>query len=530
MLLQLSLPELTASSAASNPHSHCRKRSQRRRPFRTSAYPSSGLLSLLATIVSTSSAEARPITLDFLCPGVDTDCLKAGFQRRSQPKLKKRARVPDRYAPGTDGLWRKTGWTLYGSAMCEDCPSALSTSTPSVDDAVSSGSATSSAVPMSTTSLEFMNSLPPGWRPVPHKDDTATILSISLSLAFFICLVMVFCILWRKGLKHKHVQDVEKRRRKKKAKVAPGDDTEVMVEKKLAQTKTKALAKATARWKENARYTFRHRRLRRKAAHTSDSEEVTQIQPENTPLPSFRRSSFSSVHSGSLHSSREDPSSPSSPVPSIPPSPPAYLHPLPASSDSILPTTSSQRRSSTSSLSSLDTYNANHSIHYASSHHMAHVATDDKALLKQLSQLISAPDGSHDTPVFSAPVWRDQELADFARLDQQSMDDVVPSRSNNHAMIFPPPPTHFISTEKGKGVEHFPFEDPYDSSRSYSFGYDQSTFAVEPDVGPSAPPFEPAPEATSPSAPPLPADGLDSFSPTINYETRIDEARGQNSA
>ncbi len=135
--------EPSTSSAATNYSSqrpHHRRR-QRRRPSRQSgssiSSPSSGLLSLLATVVSSSlAAKASPVSLSFLCPGVEDESYYSEHEelaRRhcSRPsvnneattsflakKKSRRLRLPDRYVQGEDGLWMKTNWNLYGSTMC----------------------------------------------------------------------------------------------------------------------------------------------------------------------------------------------------------------------------------------------------------------------------------------------------------------------------------------------------------------------------------------------------------------------------
>lgn len=119
----------------SPPHHHHRRR--RRREQRAFAVPSSGFLSLLATVVSASSiAQGSPIAgqdspPEFLCPLVGCDAVEARHQPRSAfdavptptptrpPHKLRRGGVPDKYELRADGRWhRAESVTLYGSTMC----------------------------------------------------------------------------------------------------------------------------------------------------------------------------------------------------------------------------------------------------------------------------------------------------------------------------------------------------------------------------------------------------------------------------
>ncbi|KAJ3988461.1 hypothetical protein F5890DRAFT_468883 [Lentinula detonsa] len=551
---------LSLSERSSSTFPNCRKRRRRGRTRRTPCYssPSSSLLSLLATVVSTSSVNASPVVLPFLCPGLENESSytkREGLDDQTTDAKSARAkgrkrRLPDRYVRGSDGLWRKTDWSLYGSSMCVDCPESTSSTTmptaDAADDTVNTGAATSTtttsttAASSTTSTDDFMDSLPPGWKPLQDSDHTVEILSISLSLAFFICLVMIFCVIWRRGKKRS--RDVEKKRTRSRN-ASSADDLEVMIKKEM-KTKKKVIARATALWKANARYTFRQRRGKRKTVFHANNEPTTNtIEAQTSPSsPAHsRRSSIDSTLTRNLDShvdqttlstcaSGEHPS-PSSLSPIS--SPPAYLHhPLSTNNHNLsspgrFNSTTSDTHSRRASVSSLapDALSICQPFPYTASHHMAHVATDDKALLERLNQLVSAPDGStfsnnHETPNV-APVWLDEELSDFTELEAPcqesssftgSADDDSYDRSypfhNRGSMIFPPPPVLSLSSnEKGKGVAVYPYEYPYHPDQSYgpSFDYEQDTLDVEPQAGPSAPPFEFTVGTfdASPSAPPL---------------------------
>ena len=115
-----------------------------------------------------------------------------------------------------------------------------------------------------------------------------------------------------------------------------------------------------------------------------------------------------------------------------------------------------------------------------SSLHVAHVATDDKAILRQMEVLSSQPPmepGSSDV-CGSAPVLYED---DVRSLEYEDAPELGPS-----LVGFPLPPTA-LSSSKGKAA-----------ALEY---YDYDDLNVEPDLQPSAPPFE-AENPILPSAPP----------------------------
>lgn len=129
----------TRHSSTSNKTSYSRPGSHRHRSKAGSA-PSSSLLAILATVAaSTTSADGLPIPSyaqppDFLCPFLFTqDSTKPSKPRRNITKrdlpeaipadyfsrLQRSGFVPDKYVQGDDGRWRKSNWSLYGSAYCK---------------------------------------------------------------------------------------------------------------------------------------------------------------------------------------------------------------------------------------------------------------------------------------------------------------------------------------------------------------------------------------------------------------------------
>ncbi|KAF9074933.1 hypothetical protein BDP27DRAFT_1316209 [Rhodocollybia butyracea] len=409
--------------------------------------------------------------------------------------------------------------------MCADCgymPTTTSATLPTAgaDDTVDPSPTSDESASQSA----FIASLPPGWKLELSQEKHATvivILTVSLSLAFTICFVIICSVIWRK--RTKRTRDVEKR----PPKGTVGDNVHAVVEKEI-KMKQKVLAKATARWKANARYTFRQRRGKRRTIQQhSDSElDLSPTLPSVIETPASERSSLSLVCSEPVvhddapldaADERECTADERPPPPLQLSSPPAYpiqsidhtlLHPgsyHPRSTPSSPSSNLQSRRTSVSSLTS-EMCSEHQSLTYRP-HLMAHLATDDKTVLEQLNQLSSAPEGSGilSSSVF-APVWRDEELSDFVhRRDptstvgtSDSHSDPYSQSSNFDAMPFPSPPT-----SKGKELDHYSYS--YHSDRPYGslYEYDQGFLDVEPDAGPSAPPFEPSAPDEGPSAPPF---------------------------
>jgi hypothetical protein len=104
------------------------------------AYPSSSVLSILATIAASSQAvDGSPLPTpppSFLCPFIEhqiralpptattssstvvTPSLSAAIPISSNDNDNDDFQLADKYVQGSDGRWRKTGdWTLFGSAV-----------------------------------------------------------------------------------------------------------------------------------------------------------------------------------------------------------------------------------------------------------------------------------------------------------------------------------------------------------------------------------------------------------------------------
>lgn len=454
-------------------------------------------------------------------------------------------------------------YTLYGV-----CPTCSKGAVSAIDEQGSrpNSTATSNSHNTTTTANTHLDmnvetvpdKLPPGWEPREepyHAGRTTLILAMSLVLAFVICVLIIACLFWRKSIrrKYKEERDVEgkgkgkARRRNRELSAAEVREAEL---EKESRVKQKLWARATARWRENVRYTARQRRgkrssIRSRAARSTqslDDDDDGDEEPRGRQ-GSQRSSSIRSVSTGRSRSASRQPSvcsrhdesaleSPSlsqeSAIPTIslvpapaPPqsSPPAYQQkPLTAehSSDCLYasddPTSTSvlirsRRPSHSSFLATSESESGD-----GSSIPMAHVATDDKAVLARLADLASAPpsegsaqESSSQLPQVSAPEWRDEEMEEY--LAQEGASDVVESSEGEavrptSSSAFPPP-----SEKVSLRAPNF-----YD----YPYAFEEMDIAgMEPELGPSAPPFEernsdagPDGGAQSsslvPSAPPMP--------------------------
>ncbi|KAF8079007.1 hypothetical protein FPV67DRAFT_1467132 [Lyophyllum atratum] len=578
-----------------NLDSHPRPRRRRRPP--ASAGPSPALLSLLATIsASSTSVHGSPAPPSFLCPSLEAAYSSTRTIRsrgtttskiRRSPQLSTKGaggtrHVPAKFVMDDNGVWRRVeSYTLYGSTVCLTCQDAT-TSVASVDDQIQGPA--SSSIPKSTASsspsYNIHDELPPGWKPpvATGGDRTTLILALSLVLAFFICFLIIGCLFWRKSRRRKRkqndVEDMKGRRRRRGHSTDEARESMLALEKEV-KVKQKIWAKATARWKANAKYTARQRRGKRIASTTrigsphssrasldrNDHSQPTPHISTSSPTPSptlTRRSSLESLytHVPAEEATASAPSSPqevhsdcitSTPLSSGPPLPPAYhlrisvpeirissedgvgdgqSASLPLSPHGSPYASSSNYRSSDPRDTSYDR------DFHAQPIHAAHVATDDKALLARLADLASAPpDGVNpsqaDSAVFHVcvPMWQDEELEDFRDGPGDLANCSLPpsrhsSRSSSPAPIFPPPPS------KGKMA----------ATSFYDYPYSFEDLSAELDPGPSAPPFEEEPSYPSdlpnlaPSAPPLSdAYYLESYAsaPTHDAETFVPLVNGQ---
>jgi hypothetical protein len=333
---------------------------------------------------------------------------------------------------------------------------------------------------------------------------------------------MTAFVLWRRKQQKLKEGDEEMKLRRRRGQDLSEQET---LMKKEARLKQKFWARASARWKANAQSSARRRKNRRLLAAVQSMSACDHSRPEllrrapsrssstsPTPTP---RSSLSSDNR-STHVDGHATLGPSISTPNtgtVAPSPPAYIQ-----TDSPPPTRSKHNHADETYLhtdheppdpfSPIPHHTNDHEGHpqftpstddvlipYDDSYHAGHVATDDKTLLAHMATMASAPpvepdEGESSTLQTSAPVWDDEQLEDI--IDGLDDTEIGPSHTSSpppslpsasHS-LFPPPPS------KGKMVA----PDFYD----YPYSFEEDVSTLEPEMGPSAPPFE----EHTPSAPP----------------------------
>lgn len=529
------------------------RRRRRRPPTSAVAGPSSGVLSLLATISAASSTvdgsplSAQPTPPPFLCPYISHDDCKAYAEllldpvagtsasalSAPTPTLTRRGLVADKFVEGLDGRWRRADrYTLYGSTVCMNCDPTP----PPADDAIQPSSI--AIPPPATQSTEMFDNMPNGWKPQAKVDSprVTLILTTSLVLAFFICAFMVAFIVWRRKKRRRLDEELRLQNRV----VNEHQD----LAGREARVKQKLWTRASARWKANVRSSARRRRNRRIAQTLSPQSSVASLNdiafsvpvPRSSispPRPSTElaleaRHSISSDRSAAGHTmSVLAPTDPESP------SPPAYIH---SSSTTLnLSKLHSSREAYRIDIDAFESssyiphdddedhpeYTADDDpIPYDDSYNAGHVATDDKAALSRMAHMVSAPpidpdDGGPSALVISAPVWHDEELEgaidDTEHHDHSDLSAPPlghPSTSSLH--LYPPPP----SKDKTATADFYGYP--------YSFEEDVGSLELEPSAppseghNPSASPLE-NPDML-PSAPPLSSEEYFPSAPDWDWE------------
>lgn len=376
--------------------------------------------------------------------------------------------------------------------------------------------------PSSFDDFDF-SSLPTGWTSFgvdgsSHRG-TVVVLALSVALALVIIVLMFLCIFWRR--KHIPNRDPETRRRRYSGTV-DDDRSRSIREAKATQKKW---IKAASRWGDNLRLSAHRRRTNRALAPAASStlaeegidarSSLSYSRPSSptlsersvTPTSSdIRSSSTASIHlsRSRIHVPRvltyTDPHPP--PLSPPPAQPPAY-DPPPSSQESHV---SPENTYSDSSLAG--TLKAPLSSHTHSqprgdddghlTSFSGHVATDDKAILSLRAAMASAPPDSNSNlpPSASVPSMEDEDTFEWPSGSWPSS----PSPDDYVYEPHPPysPPTSMLPPPPSKGKQRFDYSHDLD----ISVNFDSTT--VEPQLGPSAPPFEEC-EAV-PSAPPLDFD------------------------
>ncbi|KAH9950931.1 hypothetical protein B0H21DRAFT_408912 [Amylocystis lapponica] len=560
----MAAPPSASSSALTHSHRHTRS-VRHRHPAR----PASTLSALFAIVVASSTANALPAATptslppDFLCPSFGsvsgsppcshhtaTDVAATSpvvtSTGTSIPSTAQSnatsAAIADKYVTGPDGLWRKTNIiTLYGSTVCLVAPCVGDPSTtldvfPSFAVDASSASVaalmpssallpsnalspstnpanigSTATAPSTIASSSKPSNLPSGWPDTTSTTDealTPVIISLSVVLAFAICIFIVMLVALRRKRREK-----ARDREKKVDDVEDGDEDGDSEDSKQARIQQRLWARATARWKANARQAARRRRKRTVLTpKEGESRLLAETQANEHSRSSVTISHSCFEHRPSAYGAINEPVAPADPgSPTTSSRPPAYLP-----SSALSPTPDGLfHHSPHGKLLSLLPLQENVSSQTArdSALTSAHVATDDKAIFARMIDLASAPPafdlprGSQDIsgPYATVPPLEDEfedipfQLRVFDSGDDETTrspfsSGCVPSYSRDaspNPSLFPPPPPRARMAAP--------------TFYEYPVSFEEDVIGLEPDVGPSAPPFE-NDECPAPSAPPLEAD------------------------
>lgn len=377
--------------------------------------------------------------------------------------------------------------------------------------------------------------MPTGWEQSTDIDQqrVTVILSVSLVLSVLICFFISGFLIWRR--KKRRERESSRDEEIKLTKRTTSLTEEELKSEQEAKAKQKFWARQSARWKTNIRTSARRRRNRRllATAHGAAVAHSSAVSLQDGPALS-RSTSISTIRSrgpettSSSRMSLHDTDTPDDSTPSALPPPTHIDDPGPSSPPAYIP--GELPSTSTTDTKRPHTYESEDENPFASQSHLArdetphprytpavesanddpisyeedqhqhahhyhhttgHVATDDKNLLSQMSQMASAPhteseesgSSSHVTGVsVSAPVWYDEELEVALDASRELL-----SEPSSSSMPLPPPPS------KGKMAAPQFYGDPY--------SFEEDVHSLEPSYEPSAPPFEE--HATTPSAPPL---------------------------
>jgi hypothetical protein len=353
--------------------------------------------------------------------------------------------------------------------------------------------------------------------------------------------LMFLCVFWRR--KHIPKRDPEKRRRRYSG-TADDDSSRSIREAKATQKKW---TKAASRWRDNLRLSAHRRRTNRALASAASCStfaheegidarsSLSYIRPSSptltersvTPTPSdIRSSSTASVHLS--HSRIQTPrvltfTDPDPPPSSPPPAQPPAYDPPPSSQESHVSPENTYSDSSLTGTSKapLPSHtqsqprgdNDGHLTSFS-----GHVATDDKAILSLRAAMASAPPDSNSNLPQSAsvPSMEDEDTFEWPFGSWPPS----PSPDDYGYEPHPPysPPTSMLPPPPSKGKQRFDYSHDLD----ISVNLDSAT--VEPQLGPSAPPFEEC-EAV-PSAPPLDFDVHVPSAPPMDSEDFPDTTSG----
>ncbi len=407
-------------------------------------------------------------------------------------------------------------------------------------------------------------SLPSGWynNHPPQKDVlTPIILTLSLLLAIFICVLIFGCVVWRRKRRVAEQKDVEKKCRK-----YLDDELDETEEVKRMRSQQRMWAKATARWKAGVRQSARRRRKQPSTAsmRETDTQSSVSLPSQHSFAVSRRPSSIShwtlppdttSIPTATdsipacgetPHTHETDVATDGSLDGSRPSQPPEY--PVDGTSEARLTRLDSAIGRSLASEDGTPAVTISKSASTSREIHCipanaAHVATDDKTVLARMANLASSPP-PEELPLHGNPDQSDTinaagplvpVLDEFEELplEIQVVDEDGTSGSNSewcgaasNALLSPsanlPVPTY--SREQSPQPPIFPA--PPSKAQlaapdflQYPSFFEEDLTGFEPNTLPPAPAFE------APSAPPLDdtldEDAVPCAPPLIDEEEEI---------
>ncbi|KAJ7757568.1 hypothetical protein B0H16DRAFT_1885586 [Mycena metata] len=300
-----------------------------------------------------------------------------------------RRHVPPQYSPDLNGVWKRVEpYTLVGSTVCDTCSEPTTS--------------------ISETDEDFRASIPSGW----VRDSVATPIRTTITVVLSVvlaCFIVVAIFRFHLTRKPQPRPDLEKR-------CHPSTSSVNVVNEKTTTASAKGparkwMTRASARWRDNARYLARQRRGRRHtpASRKASLESLVSVSPaasiDRAPSPvpstSSTSNSISTSASASASASTSSLTSPGEDPPPPAPEPPAY----PISMPPRLPRGKARAADDNGEFdpeadefppytprAAADSADGEGEGYFAP--HAAHVATDDKALLARLAQGVSAPGGS----------------------------------------------------------------------------------------------------------------------------------------
>ncbi|KZT74952.1 hypothetical protein DAEQUDRAFT_807233 [Daedalea quercina L-15889] len=559
-------PKSTPSSTPPPRVSHTPPSARRRR---ASPSPSSAVLGLFATLASAATAvDGSPVSTpppDFLCPqlvaippstqaptAVPRDRIRrrAATSSTSATRSSRSGPVADKYVSCDDGRWRKTDvWTLYGSTFCTGAACTATVTSASATALGEDGSATATSMPAAITDMDISNddTLPSGWSKdsTLHDDPlTPVIITLSVVLALGICAFIVICVVWRRR-RSQQLKDPEWRGRKK-----TDEQQDAGEGLQRAKSQQRLWARASARWKANIRQSARRRRKRNPAAAKDVDTRSLVEQPTHPSSVSLRTSASQSSFSHSIasttssrHRDSYDPSSSALQETRYSPSrPPAYLSgpsDAPASPQGTFPSTafaSTSRPIYDKAGFPLDGARDTplpdgDGLPPADPFDSGHIATDDKATLARMASLASAPPsrsgsgteevGEPSTLLPLVPLLEDEFEPIPPELRITDYDEYVGMYSDvSGCRDAPSPgPFSFLSASGTQTPSYSREPSPHPALPApptrgrlaaptfyeYPVSFEEDVLSAEPEVGPSAPPFDHG-DSLAASAPPMESD------------------------